>query len=270
MSDSVELQNTNLRNMRKQVAIAVIGKGKLGSTLARAVGRSPGFTLHSHIAARSASFKKLGSGGGPDVLFIVTKDNMIASVAKAAAKECGKNLTLIVQCAGSISPSILPEVKGINRLTLHPIQTFTTADASQLKGIHWMASTSSAKAKIFAKTFVGELGGKQVIEVKEKDLALYHLITVFASNFPVLLGGAIEKLSKAIGKSDGEMKKAIEPLLRQAVTNLLSGKAKDMLTGPFARKDHATILKHRIALKKQPVALRKIYEAFYMMSRVLS
>src|SRR5688572_4843349 len=102
--------------MRKQVAIAVIGKGKLGSTLAQAISRSSGFTLHSHIAARSASFKKLASGGGPDVLFIVTKDNAIASIAKAAVKECGKNLTLIVQCAGSIGPSNLPQVAGVNRL----------------------------------------------------------------------------------------------------------------------------------------------------------
>ncbi len=255
--------------MGKQVAIAVIGKGKLGSTIAQAVGRSSHFTLHSHIVARSTSFKKLGSGDGPDVLFIVTKDNMIASVAKAAVKECGKNLSLIVQCAGSISPSILPEIRGVNRLTLHPIQTFTSSNPNQLNGIHWMASTSSAKAKIFARSFIKELGGKQVIEVKEKDLALYHLITVFASNFPVLLGGAIEKLSKSIGKSDAEIKKAIEPLLRQAVSNLLSGKAKDVLTGPFARKDHATILNHRIALKKQPLALRKIYEGFYMLSKEL-
>jgi predicted short-subunit dehydrogenase-like oxidoreductase (DUF2520 family) len=255
--------------MGKQVAIAVIGKGKLGSTIAAAVGKSSKYTLHSHIAARSRSFKKLADGNGPDVLFIVTKDSMIASVAKAAVKECGKNLSLIVQCAGSISPSILPQVKNVNRLTLHPIQTFASTAPSQLNGISWMAGTSSSVAKKFAWSFVKELGGKQVIEVKEKDLALYHLITVFASNFPVLLGGAIEKLSKSIGKSDAEMKKAIEPLLRQAVTNLLSGKAKDVLTGPFARKDHATILKHRIALKKQPLALRKIYEGFYMMSKEL-
>lgn len=255
--------------MGKQVAIAVIGKGKLGSTIAQAVGRSSYFTLHSHIAARSRSFKKLGSDGGPDVLFIVTKDNMVAGVAKAAAGECGKNLSLIVQCAGSISPSILPEVRGVNRLTLHPIQTFTSLNPNQLNGIHWMASTSSAKAKTFATSFVKELGGKRVIEVKEKDLALYHLITVFASNFPVLLGGAIEKLSKRIGKNPSDIKKAVTPLMEQAVRNVLGADAKNVLTGPFARKDHATILKHRIALKKQPLALRKIYEGFYMLSKEL-
>jgi predicted short-subunit dehydrogenase-like oxidoreductase (DUF2520 family) len=255
--------------MKRQVAIAVIGKGKLGTTLARAIAASGKYSLHSHIAGRSRSFKKLHSAGGPDVLFIVTNDNMVASVAKSAVKECGKNLSLIVQCAGSISPSILPEVKNVNRLTLHPIQTFISTAPSQLNDISWMASTSSQKAKAFAWSFVKELGGKRVIEVKEKDLALYHLMTVFASNFPVLLGGAIEKLSKRIGKNPSNIKKAVTPLMEQAVRNVLGADAKNVLTGPFARKDHATILKHRIALKKQPLALRKIYEGFYMLSKEL-
>lgn len=252
--------------MRKQVAIAVIGKGKLGSTLASAIAGSTRYALFAHLPARSRSFKALAKGGGPDVLFIVTKDGMVANVAKLAASECGDNLSLIVQCAGSISPSNLPEIRRVNRLTLHPIQTFTSANHSQLQGIYWMASTRSAQAKTFAKTFVKELNGKSIIEVKEKDLPLYHLITVFAANFPILIGGGIEKLSKRIGKNPSDMKKAITPLMEQAVRNVLNSDAKNVLTGPFARKDHATILKHRIALKNMPLALRKIYEGFYMLS----
>lgn len=255
--------------MRKQVAIAVIGKGKLGNTIAKAVSQSSRYRLHSHISARSHSFKRLAYSGGPDILFIITKDNMVAHAAQIAVNECGENLRVIVQSAGSISPSILPHVKNVNRLTLHPIQTFTNSSTNQLIGINWMASSTSKNAKEFARKFVKEIGGKQIIEVKEKDLALYHLITVFAGNFPVLLGGAIEKLSKRIGKNPSEMKKIISPLMNQAVGNVLTSDAKDVLTGPFARNDHATILKHRLALRKMPLALRKIYEGFYMLSKEL-
>jgi predicted short-subunit dehydrogenase-like oxidoreductase (DUF2520 family) len=133
-----------------------------------------------------------------------------------------------------------------------------------------MASSKSKEALRFAKSFTRSLRAEGVIEVEGSKLPVYHLLTVFASNFPVLLGAAIEKFSKTIGVNEKTAKKAIAPLMKQSVENVLANSAKEVLTGPFARKDFSTILKHRYALRRASPALRKIYEGFFMLSQELS
>src|SRR5205085_12659527 len=141
------------------------------------------------------------------------KDSEIAGVAKTVLESAGKNLKLLVHCAGSRESRILPYRAGVARLTFHPIQTFAEADPSLLKNIYYMASSDDAYAKKWAKKFVRNIGGSGVIEVKGESLALYHTLTVFASNFTILIGGAIELLSKSLKISPAVMKKAVAPLM---------------------------------------------------------
>jgi len=247
-----------------------------------------GYELFAHLPARKKSFDALGKKDGPDVIFICSKDDEIARVAKKAAKAAGKNLKLMVHCAGARESTILPAIivgrtlsppaktgglrvrpTDLARLTLHPIQTFSEADRMLLKNIYYMSSTNDAYAKKWAKKFVNDIGGEGVIEVKGKDLPLYHSLVVFASNFTILIGGAIEILSKSLKISPVVMKKAVAPLMEKSLENVLENDAKKILTGPIARKDYSTILKHRLALRKQPLALRKIYEGFVMLANSL-
>jgi predicted short-subunit dehydrogenase-like oxidoreductase (DUF2520 family) len=256
--------------MKKQVSIAVIGKGKVGTSFARAISRNAGFRLFAHLSARASSFAGLSKNGGPEVIFIAAKDSGIKRVSKKVIRHAGENLQLLVHSAGSLAPDILPLRKNVSRLTLHPIQTFPVADAKLLDEIYWMASSKSKEALRFAKRFTRSLGAEGVIEVEGSKLPLYHLLTVFASNFPVLLGAAIEKFSKMVGVNEKTAKKAIAPLMKRSVENVLANSAKEVLTGPFARKDFSTILKHRYALRRNSPALRKIYEGFFMLSQELS
>ncbi len=256
--------------MQRQVSIAVIGTGRVGSSFAAKIGKkSSGYELFAHLPARLKSFEKLAKQGGPDVIFIASKDSEISNVAKKALKVAGKNLSLLVHCSGSNQSTILPIRKGIARLTLHPIQTFPSADPSLLKNIYFMASSDDNVAKKWAKKFVRNIGGTDIIFVKGKDLPLYHTLVVFAANFITLIGGSIEILSKSLRIPPKEIKKAIAPLMRKSLDNVLHGDAKKVLTGPLARKDFATILKHRLALKSQPKALRNIYEGFVMLAQEL-
>jgi predicted short-subunit dehydrogenase-like oxidoreductase (DUF2520 family) len=258
--------------MPRQVTIAVIGKGRVGSSLAQKIAKTKGYILFSHLSARKKSFSELAKNGGAEVIFICSKDDEIVTVAKKAAKAAGKNLKLMVHSAGAKESTILPLLSTqhsaltTSRLTLHPIQTFSKAHPKLLKNIYYMASTDDAYAKKWAKRFVKDIGGEGVIEVKGKDLPLYHTLVVFASNFTILIGGAIEILSKYLKIPSAEMKKAVAPLMKKSLMNVLDSEAKKVLTGPIARKDYSTILKHRIALRSQPPALRKIYEGFVMLA----
>jgi predicted short-subunit dehydrogenase-like oxidoreductase (DUF2520 family) len=270
--------------MSKQVSIAIIGKGKVGSSFAARISKTKGYELFAHLPARSKSFKKLAKNGGPEVIFIASKDNEIINTTKKILESASKNLKLLVHCAGSRESTILPiaertivrsknldglksvPLKKISRLTLHPIQTFAEIDSSLLKNICYMASSEDEYAKKWAVKFVKDIGGSGVIEVKGKDLPLYHTLVVFASNFTILIGGAIEILSRSIKIPPVKMKEAVAPLMKKSLQNILHNESKKVLTGPLARKDFSTILKHRKALQRQPAALRKIYEGFVMLA----
>ena len=129
-----------------------------------------------------------------------------------------------------------------------------------------MASTEDLFAKKWARKFVADIGGAGLIEIRGKDLPLYHTLVVFASNFTTLIGGSIELLAKSLRIPGRKMKKAVAPLMQKSLENILNDEAKKVLTGPLSRKDYSTILRHRIALRSQPKALRKIYEGFVMLS----
>jgi len=256
--------------MQKQVSIAVIGRGKLGSSFAQKISKmGAGYKLFAHLPARSKSFHRLSESEGPSVIIVASRDAEIQKVAKMAVMSAGKNLSLMIHCSGSNQSTILPIRKGVTRLTLHPIQTFAKADPSLLKNIYFMASTDEASARKWAAKFVKDIGGIDTIFIKGKDLALYHTLVVFAANFTTLIGGAVEIFSKSLHIPPEQIKKAITPLMQQSLDNVLKESAKKVLTGPLARKDYTTILKHRLALQKQPKSLRKIYEGFVMLSEKL-
>src|SRR5687767_9051619 len=137
------MQKTRNRHLQ----VAVIGKGRLGTSLARALAKpTKSFRLHSHLPARSSSFKKLSEKGGPEILIIVTRDNQITEVEKKALRKSGVNLRLIVHCAGSMPPDILPMVPNVMRATFHPIQTFAKPDSKLFKGVTFTISTQARAA----------------------------------------------------------------------------------------------------------------------------
>jgi predicted short-subunit dehydrogenase-like oxidoreductase (DUF2520 family) len=251
--------------MPKKNTIAVIGKGKVGSSLAQRINAMKGYQLFAHLSARKTSFKALWKKNGPEVIFICCKDDQISNVAKRAVKNAGTNLKLVVHCSGSRDSSILPP-KIASRLVLHPIQTFSTVDPTLMKDIYYMISGVDPFALTWARKFVDDIGGAGFITISGKDLPLYHLLVVFASNFTVLIGRGIERMAKSLRVSPASIKKAIAPLMRTSVENVLHNDAKKILTGPIARKDYSTILKHRKALRSQPAALSKIYEGFLMLA----
>lgn len=240
---------------------AIVGKGRMGTALAKALKDSKSFKLHSQVAGRSQSFKSLAKNGGPDILLVACKDDVIESTSKAASRGLEK-LKLIVHFAGSRGPSILPKLPNVARLALHPIQTFAVGDPDLFLGTSFMASTRDKFAQQFAKDFVRELGGSQIIELREEQLPLYHAMTVFSSNTLVLTGMAIEEITKKLGLKTAVMKKALTPLMRQTLRNLMNQEARKVLTGPIARGDEATIAIHLKALKTADPASRDLYSAF--------
>lgn len=258
------MQKTRNRHLQ----VAVIGKGRLGTSLARALSRiTKTFRLHSHIPARSSSFKKLSVDGGPDILIIVTRDNYITSVAKKALSNTGNNLRLVVHCAGSLSPEILPKKARVMRATIHPIQTFAKPSDQLFKGITFTISTQDSLAVPMLRKLARELGASQTFQLNPDILPLYHSMIVYGANFIILLGTALEEISKAATIDGRKMKSALRPILMQSLNNVLTGDSRRALTGPISRGDTQTVERHRKALKQLPDEVLKLYDDFLNLAK---
>jgi predicted short-subunit dehydrogenase-like oxidoreductase (DUF2520 family) len=240
--------------------IAIIGKGKVGQSLAKAIRASRGYALTAHVSARAKKFPLFQN----DVVIIAAKDDKVAEIAKRvlSGHRFWEWPLLVVHTAGSLPNTVIPARASVLRLTMHPIQTFAKPDANLFQGIYWMASSNDAEALQWARSFTKAIGGKGVIELPGESLPLYHAMTVFSSNFITLLMQAVEGISKELKQDPKQMKAALRPLIESAVANVLRKPAKEVLTGPIARNDLATIRKHRQALAKLDPKLRKLYDAF--------
>jgi predicted short-subunit dehydrogenase-like oxidoreductase (DUF2520 family) len=244
--------------------IAIIGKSKVGQSLAKAIGTSGKYSLTGIHAARAEKYPALVA----EAVIIASRDDKIAEVAAKAIGHAESGHAgsftpqLMVHVAGALPASVLPHREGLMRLVLHPMQTFPKADATLLKGIYWMASSDDPRAIRWAKQFVTAMGGKGIIELPAEALPLYHAMTVFAANFITLLGGAIEDISVGLAQDPLLMKEALRPLMEHSLSNVLQHPAAEVLTGPIRRGDFETIRKHQAALRKTNLKLRKIYDAF--------
>ena len=246
--------------------VAIVGKGKVGTSLAKAVRASKRYTLTSHVSARAKRYPKFQN----EVVIIAVKDDKIAEVSNRilAGYKFWEWPLLVVHTAGSRSSAEIVDRASVHRLTLHPIQTFPKSDAGLFRGIYWMASSADADALKWAKQFTKALSAKGLIELPTESLAVYHAVTVFASNFITVLVQAIEQMSMKLKQDPKRMKAALQPLMRSALRNALAKPAREVLTGPIARNDVATIRKHQQALKAIDPKLRKLYDAFLVVAKL--
>jgi predicted short-subunit dehydrogenase-like oxidoreductase (DUF2520 family) len=238
--------------------ILIIGKSKVGQSLAKAIRTSKNYRLAAIIPARANSYPVFNA----DVIIIAAKDDKIAEVARKAISSIKRKPKITVHLAGSLPSTILPERRQVMRLTLHPLQTFPKADSALLQEIYWMASSENAAAIRWAKKFTSEFAPKGVIVLPGDALPLYHAMTVFSSNFITLLFSAIEEISTSLGQDAKKMKSALRPLAEKSLLNVLSQPAKSVLSGPISRNDTETISRHQEALKSLDPKIKEIYDAF--------
>ncbi len=239
--------------------ITIIGKSRAGTSLAQAIRRSAGMKLSAHLSARLKKYPAIDS----EIIIIASKDSEIAAVSKKAIAAASNKLRIVVHLAGSLPSGILPSRPGLARLTLHPAQTFPKPSGHLLRGIYWMASSDSAEAIRWAGQFTKSLGGNGIITLNGKDLALYHAMTVFSSNFITLLFSGVEAMASTLGQNPKKMKAVLRTLAEQSLENALTKPATSVLSGPIARKDFATIEKHQKALKSLDPRIQAIYKAFW-------
>jgi predicted short-subunit dehydrogenase-like oxidoreductase (DUF2520 family) len=139
--------------------------------------------------------------------------------------------------------------------TLHPLVPLADP-ARAVNVLHdaWIGVDGDARAIATARALAAKLGA-HALTIPPGEKPRYHAAAVFAANFPVVVAALAERLLEEAGVAEGEARAATVGLMSAAVSNLESGRPHDVLTGPIARGDVASVQGHLAALADDLPAL---------------
>lgn len=208
--------------------IAVIGVGRLGRVLARAL-RDAGFSVHGPLSRTDE---------------IPQTDIAILTVPDAAIPDAARTARTAARQVGHTSG-----VTGLEHVdfSIHPLQTYTGTEPPEVfHGIGAAVAGRTPDDEATARPIAAALG---MTPFRVDDRASYHAAAAFASNFILTVLDVAEQLATRAGIENPRA--LLAPLTRQTVDNWVRDGAATALTGPIARGDEATVARHRAAAPDQ-------------------
>ena len=241
--------------------VNIIGLGRVGQTLAR--------LLVEHRLANIAGlynrdaediqsrldfigegeyFNNLATLPRADLTLITVVDSCIGEVAASYALNPNIKFGDVVAHCSGVLPSTCLEVlkqRGVEICSIHPMHSFVDPQISMQK---YLGTLCAIEGDPGAVTVVQELFvafGSEVFTVDKNRKALYHAAGVFASNYLLtLVAQSLNCLQEAKVAQEDAFNLVVS-LMQSTLNNLVTKKsARDALTGPLQRGDHATLQKH--------------------------
>jgi predicted short-subunit dehydrogenase-like oxidoreductase (DUF2520 family) len=251
---------------RSQRALALIGPGRAGTTLAAALvargwrvvavaGRATDAPSTRAAAARfdAPAVDVAEAGRAADLVIVATPDALIAETAGALAPGV-RGGALVLHLSGACTLGELDKLRlarpDVAVGSLHPLQSFPSAEVgvARIPG-SWCAVDGPDDVAALAVSL-----GMRPFRIADDDRVRYHAAATIASNHLVALLGQSDRIARAAGVPP----EALLPLVRATLENVEALGAADALTGPVARGDADTIARHLDAL---PVEERGAYRA---------
>jgi len=256
-----------------QKKIGIIGAGVVGTAVGVVLNK--GFEITGVHDAKFESTRQLVERIGctahtspqevshsADILFITTSDSAIQEVVDTLAEgKAFRTGQVIIHMSGAHSSEILDRAKefGAQVLSVHPLQSFANLERAieNLPGSVFSIE-GDEDAYDIAVRVVETLKGEYFF-IDKKAKPLYHAGACVVSNYLVTLIDFGVKLLKTTG-IPGEMAvKALMPLINGTVKNIENVGIPEALTGPIARGDISTILKHQDCLIEMAPEFIKLY-----------
>ncbi|MEP6590973.1 MAG: DUF2520 domain-containing protein [Gemmatimonadota bacterium] len=240
-------------------AVAVLGSGRVGLTLARALVHSG---HHARLLVRTARRSVDGLPSPEtdwadalrtcDCVIIAVPDDAIAEVATLLAQ--GDGLTgqqVVLHTSGLHGSEVLSSLSssGAALGSFHPLQAFPAggSDASLLSGIPAVVE-GDPRAVEAGKWLAGLLGMEPVLELSATGKRRYHAAAVVASNYLVVLADMAQRLAREAGAGDASST-LFGPIMRQVLADVAQLGPTAALTGPVRRGDAGTVAAHLEVLR---------------------
>ena len=251
--------------------LGFIGAGTVGTALAirlsergyRVVAvssrsRASAEKLAQAITGCHAADKNQAVADAADLVFITTPDDAIAAVVSTTNWHSGQS---VVHCSGADSVDTLEPARkqGASVGAIHPLQTFASVEQA-INNISGSTFALEAQEPLLStlKEIATTLNGTW-IELTASDKVLYHAAAVIACNYLVTLVKLATDLWQTFDVPPERATQALLPLLRGTIANIERVGIPKCLTGPIARGDTGTIMKHIDAMQKAAPALLPTY-----------
>jgi len=256
-------------------SLAVIGPGNVGTSIAIAARRAG--VRHIYLGGRdqekteeaaklvegAKAWRMAEAANHADLVFICVSDSDIALVTRQLAEELAfRKGAVVAHLSGALDSRYLKpaeELCGALTASAHPLKTFPSISAAvaQEPGTHWFLEGDSSAVETISALVTGM--GDFPHAITREGKAVYHAASVVACNYlTTLMDAALEMMEQA--EVDREVAwAALKPLVFSTMDNIDKLGPEAALTGPIARSDELTVLKHITALQNSSTTLRVLY-----------
>jgi len=258
------------------VKVGIVGCGRLGSALARALGRRRGSlvlggVLSRHRSAAGKLLRVCGRGiafAGPaemlaacDTIVLCVPDPAIAESARSLVRAGARARHVVLHCSGARGPAPLRplERRGVATGTLHPLAAFPPAGSRSPfpEGIGFCVA-GDRRARAAAGRLARALKGGS-FTIPDRARPAYHLAASLLANDTTVIAALAESiLAGAVKGRERELRGAMSRLLESVAAGIRENGPAKALTGPAARADAAT-LRRQMSLLKGRGPLRRIH-----------
>jgi predicted short-subunit dehydrogenase-like oxidoreductase (DUF2520 family) len=263
-----------LPSMPAKPTVAIVGLGRLGTTLASQLSRA-GYVLSEIVSRTAASARRaralaqtLKARSSHDhnasldagLIWFCVPDREIAVVAGDLAKRNIWKGKTVFHSSGALGSDALNALRkqGAKVASVHPMMTFVKGSIPTMKGITF-ALEGDARAVQLARRVVRDFGARAFM-IRKEDKAAYHAWGAFAS--PLLVAALVtaEQVARTAGLKTAEARRMMLPIVCQTFVNYAALGPSGAFSGPWVRGDAEIVRKHLQALKRVPAA-RAVYVA---------
>ncbi|HKV31176.1 MAG TPA: DUF2520 domain-containing protein [Candidatus Dormibacteraeota bacterium] len=265
--------------------IAIIGPGRAGSALGRAL-RKSAYTIAAIGGRNPDNVRNLADELGAracqspatvidlaDLTIVAVPDDVILPLATEMAESlCSAAGKAAVHLSGAQDRTALRPLAQQGSLrtgVFHPLQTFRRGpDAVQNVAGTYFGIDADTMLRDQLMQLARDVHGHP-FDLSGIDLALYHAAAVFAANYPITLLAEAITLAVEAGLDGDIARQGMTTLLSGAVNNLRDLAPADAITGPASRGDQGTIERHLEALKQDP-ELQRLYRLLAERTKLLN
>jgi len=239
--------------------VAIIGAGKVGSVLARALVhqryRLTGIASRTLTSAEKLAkeFGVVGVTEAADItksatmIVIATPDRCIREVVEKVAQAGGfRPGQYLLHTSGATSVDVLCSAsqQGVFIGSIHPLQSFASTEGDKTSLVEsYFAVGGDIQAVSVAEDMVKNFGGHS-FTISDQDRPLYHAAACIASNYLVSLMHWSTQIYARFGLSSQQATAALMPLVEGTIRNIKHVGPTSALTGPISRGDDLTIAAH--------------------------
>lgn len=257
------MQYTENKTALRELKIAIIGLGRVGTALAGLLLSGGGGKLHlcgreaagrrqldERLAGGFSYFSEPGSAVADcDLVLLAVQDRYLPEMARQLAGSL-KPGAMVAHCSGALTAAVLEplRVHGVRTFSLHPLQSLADVEAARaaLPG-SWFSFEGDEEAYSMAEALVAACEGR-LVRIDSAAKPLYHAAAVVSSNFFVVIEDLAVRLLSGVGVDQDTARRMLLPLIRGSLANLEKMAPLEALTGPIVRGDDATVASHLAAI----------------------